>query len=281
MSGNFIGAAIRYTTAPMKITLDLSKLLEQGKITAADAERLKALAAQETSNLGLNILTGFGVIAASAGAVAFLLTAFSFSPLAAVVIGLVTFGLGLALLMLQGEIWRLLSQTLIVIGGLTGAAGLFILDLGSPRVAILVTVIFALTAVLARSSLMAALAVLSLAGSLGARTGYVHAMYSLSIQEPTITIVLFSALALVLYLVFEFRPTTNALRLRRRAPVSCWSISASGSARSGATGCGSIVTGPRTTSPAGRNSQLAARLFRIMCSRSDGRSRWLRSVSGA
>ena len=73
----------------------------------------------------------------------------------------------------QEEVWRLLSQTLIVIGGLTGAAGLFILDLGSPRVAILVTVIFALTAVLARSSLMAALAVLSLAGSLGARTANV------------------------------------------------------------------------------------------------------------
>ena len=220
MSGNFIGAAIRYTTAPMKITLDLSKLLEQGKITAADAERLKALAAQETSNLGLNILTGFGVIAASAGAVAFLLTAFSFSPLAAVVIGLVTFGLGLALLMLQGEIWRLLSQTLIVIGGLTGAAGLFILDLGSPRVAILVTVIFALTAVLARSSLMAALAVLSLAGSLGARTGYVHAMYSLSIQEPTITIVLFSALALVLYLV-SLRVQADYERIAIAAARTC------------------------------------------------------------
>jgi hypothetical protein len=185
----------------MKITLDLSKLLEQGKITAADAERLKALAAHETSNLGLNILTGFGVIAASAGAIAFLLTAFSFTPLAAAGIGAVAFALGLALLLLQGEVWRLLSQTLIVIGGLTGAAGLFILDQGSPRVAILVTVIFALTAILARSSLMAALSVLSLAGSLGARTGYVHAMYSLSIQEPAITIVLFSALALGLYLI--------------------------------------------------------------------------------
>jgi hypothetical protein len=48
---------------------------------------------------------------------------------------------------------------------------------------------------------MAALSVVSLAGCLGARTGYVHAMYSLSIQEPTVTIVLFSALALGLYLV--------------------------------------------------------------------------------
>ncbi len=112
----------------MKVTLDLSKLLEQGKITPADAERLKALAAHETGNLGLNILTGFGVIAASAGAVAFLLTAFSFTPLSAAGIGAVAFALGLSLLLLQGEVWRLLSQTLIVIGGLTGAAGLFILD---------------------------------------------------------------------------------------------------------------------------------------------------------
>ena len=48
---------------------------------------------------------------------------------------------------------------------------------------------------------MAALSVVSLAGCLGARTGYVHAMYSLSIQEPTVTIVLFSALALALYQV--------------------------------------------------------------------------------
>ena len=37
---------------------------------------------------------------------------------------------------------------------------------------------------------MAALSVVSLAGCLGARTWYVHAMYSLSIEEPTVTIVL-------------------------------------------------------------------------------------------
>jgi hypothetical protein len=204
----------------MKITLDLSKLLEQGKITAADAERLKALAAHETGNLGLNILTGFGVIAASAGAVAFLLTAFNFTPLAAAGIGAVAFALGLSLLLLQGEIWRLLSQTLIVIGGLTGAAGLFILDQGSPRVALLVTAIFALTAILSRSSLMAALSVLSLAGSLGARTGYVHAVYLLSIQEPAVTILLFSALALVLYLI-SLRVRADYERIAIAAARTC------------------------------------------------------------
>jgi iron complex transport system permease protein len=185
----------------MKITLDISKLVEDGKLTPADAERLKALAAQETGHLGLNILTGFGVIAASVGAVAILLTAFEFSAGAAAIIGGCVFVLGLALLAMRGEVVSLLSQTLIVIGALTGAAGLLILEDGSLRAALFVTLVLAGTAIIARSSLMAALAVVSLAGCLGARTGYVHAMYSLSIQEPTLTIVIFSALALALYLI--------------------------------------------------------------------------------
>lgn len=204
----------------MKITLDLSKLVETGKLSAAEAERLKALAAHETGHLGLNILTGFGVIAASAGAVAFLLTAFNFTPFSALVIGAVAFALGLALLVLKGEVWSLLSQTLIVIGGLTGAAGLVILDQGSARAAIAVTVIFALTAIVARSSLMAALSVLSLGAVLGARTGYVHAIYSLSIQEPAVTIVLFSILALALYLV-SLRVRADYERIAIAAARTC------------------------------------------------------------
>ena len=51
----------------MKITLDISKLVEEGKLTAAEAERLKSLAAQDTGSLGINILVGFGVVAVAAG----------------------------------------------------------------------------------------------------------------------------------------------------------------------------------------------------------------------
>jgi len=52
----------------MKITLNLSKLLEEGKLTPAEAERLRALAAHDTGSLAINVLVGFGVIAVSAGA---------------------------------------------------------------------------------------------------------------------------------------------------------------------------------------------------------------------
>jgi iron complex transport system permease protein len=44
-----------------------------------------------------------------------------------------------------------------------------------------------------------ALAVLAASACLGARTGYSHAMYSMAIFEPTLTVVLFSALALIAY----------------------------------------------------------------------------------
>ena len=50
----------------MKITLDLSRLVEQGKLSPVEAERLRALAAADTGSFGINILVGFGVVAVSA-----------------------------------------------------------------------------------------------------------------------------------------------------------------------------------------------------------------------
>jgi hypothetical protein len=43
------------------------------------------------------------------------------------------------------------------------------------------------------------LAVLAASACLGARAGYSHALYSLAIFEPTLTVVLFSAVALIAY----------------------------------------------------------------------------------
>ena len=75
----------------MKITLDISKLVEDGKLTAAEAERLKTLASHETGSFGINILVAFGVIAVAAGAVALVP-----APATAVLIGLILFAAGLA-----------------------------------------------------------------------------------------------------------------------------------------------------------------------------------------
>jgi hypothetical protein len=178
----------------MKVTLDLTRLLEQGKISQAEFDKLGALAAHETGSLAFNILIGFGVAAVSVGAVALVP-----HPLTAAVVGAAVLAFGLILPLTRSEQWSLLAQICLCVGALIFAGGIVVIDEGSPRALFLVTVVFAGTAIAARSGLLMVAAVLALASCIGARTGYWHATYALSITEPTLTIVLFSLLALATY----------------------------------------------------------------------------------
>ena len=131
----------------MKITLDLSKLVEEGKLSPADAERLKALAKHDTGSLGINILIGFGVIAVAAGAVTLLLTLFEFKPLPVVIFGAAVLALGIALTLTRQASTELIAQILTVIGALSFAGALVVYDDGSLRAAIVITLVFAASAV--------------------------------------------------------------------------------------------------------------------------------------
>jgi len=178
----------------MKITLDLSKLVEEGKLTPAEAERLEALASHETGSLGINILIGFAVVAIASGAVALVPT-----PLTAVGLGIALTAAGCAIVLNRVAQWDVLGQICLVIGALMFSGGVIAYGEGSLASMLIVTVALALVAIAARSSLLTALAVLAASACLGARSGYSHATYSLAIFEPTLTVVLFSALALVAY----------------------------------------------------------------------------------
>ena len=178
----------------MKITLDISRLVEEGKLTRAEADKLTALAAHDTGSLGINILIGFGVVAIAAGAVALVPT-----PLTAVGLGLALFAAGCAIALNRVEQWTLLGQICLVIGALMFGGGVIAYRPDSLAAMLIVTGAFWLAAIAARSSLLMALGVLAASACLGARTGYSHAMYSLAIFEPTLTVVLFSALALIAY----------------------------------------------------------------------------------
>ncbi len=179
----------------MKITLDLSKLVEDGRLTPAEAESLKALAAHETGSLGINILIAFGVVAVAAGTVALVPT-----PLTALALGAAVFAAGLAIVLRDLRPWRVLGQICLVIGALLFCGGVIAQGEGAFGSMLIVTAVLAVAAVAARSSLLTALAVLAASACLGARTGYEHASYSLAIFEPTLTIVLFSGLALAAYM---------------------------------------------------------------------------------
>src|SRR5580704_12681027 len=185
----------------MKVTLDLTRLLEQGKISQAEFDRLGALSAQDTGSLAFNILIGFGVAAVSVGAVALVP-----EPLTAAVAGAAVFAFGLVLVLARSEQWALLARICLCVGALIFAGGIIAIDEGSLRALLLVTAVFTVASIAARSGLLTVAAVLALASCIGASTGYWHATYELSITEPTFTIVLFSLLAFGTYQLSKHLP---------------------------------------------------------------------------
>jgi iron complex transport system permease protein len=178
----------------MKVTLDLSKLVEEDKLTPAEAEKLRALASQDTGSLAINILIAFAVVAIAAGAVALVPT-----PPTAVLLGIGLFAAGWGIALNRMQQWSLFGQICLVIGALMFSGGVIAYGEGSLAAMLIVTVALTTAAIAARSSLLIALAVLAASACLGARSGYSHAAYSLAIFKPTLTIVLFSALAFVAY----------------------------------------------------------------------------------
>lgn len=172
----------------MRITLDLSKLVEDGKLTPTEAERLKGPATSEVGTLAFNILIGFGVVAVAAGAVALVPT-----PATAVAMGLALFAGGFVVI--RQPAWFVLGEICLIVGALMFCGGVLALGEGSLQATMVVTAALALAAIAARSSLLMCFAVLGASACLGARTGYTHASYSLAIFEPTLTVVLFSGLA--------------------------------------------------------------------------------------
>jgi len=178
----------------MKITLDIDQLLSEGKISQTEYEKLSGLAARSTGSLAFNILIGFGVIAVSGATLALVPT-----PITAIIIGLCILIAGLALLRSSLEQWKVLANICILLGALMTGGGIVTEAQGSLVSILSVTAMFATASLFARSNLLAILATLMLSASIGARTGYYHASYFLFIQEPTITVILFSALAIGLY----------------------------------------------------------------------------------
>jgi hypothetical protein len=183
----------------MKVTLDLTALREAGHIDQAEFDKLAALGAKATGSLAFNILIGFGVIAVSGAALALVP-----HPVMAAVLGLLMAGSGMAMLFSGNQQWSVLANICLLAGMLMLSGGLVLLMLGSTLAFALVTLMLAATAVVTRSGLMAACAVLAFGSALGARSGYFHATYTLRIDEPTLTIAVFSIVALALYHLSRF-----------------------------------------------------------------------------
>ena len=182
----------------MKIVLDVTRLVAEGKLTRAEAERLAALASRDTGALAINALLSFGAIAVVAGVLA-LVPSFTTGG----VLGTGLVALGLVLQRRHAARWGLLGTASVIVGALLLAGGIVgWLDFRVAGFLIAAALLLAL-ALIARNGLLMAVASVALASALGSTTGYEHAAYCLAIYEPTITLVIFAVLAAAAYLAAQ------------------------------------------------------------------------------
>ena len=189
----------------MKIVLNIKELLEEGKINQAEYDKLLSLSKNETGSLALNLLIGFGIIMVCVGVITLTQSAST-----ALIMGLLTFLIGLFIQFKGTKEWSVLSSCCSISGVLIFIGGMNIwlieailsesvfLPLAM-NVEILTTFILIASSVFLTSNILAALSILSIAQITGAGTDYFMASYTIWVSSPVVTIVLFSALAFFLY----------------------------------------------------------------------------------
>ena len=125
----------------------------------------------------------------------------AFTTGAALGVALVAIGLGISFL--AAEQWGLLGTATTIIGALLltgGVIGFVEADFVGLAFSAL---LFLALAIAIRSNFLIALVPLALAGALGSSTGYRHAVYMLTVNEPSITIAFFALLAGAAYLISQ------------------------------------------------------------------------------
>lgn len=192
----------------MKVALDLEQLLADKHITQEEYAKLKILANQTTTSLAFSLLIGFGVIAVSGAALALVPT-----PTTAIIIGALVLVGGVVLQKTGLAQWQLLAQICVLVGALMLGGGILVADNGNPRSFIAIAFIYGISAVFAQSSLLTVLAVLSIGPILGAASGYSHAMYMVGVQEPLLTVLVFSVMGMGFFWVSQKLPLVPNLPL--------------------------------------------------------------------
>ena len=136
----------------IRIVLDITRLVEEGKLTPQEAERLQALATQDTGSLAINVLMSFGAVAVAAGIIAL---EPAFATGAALDVALVAIGLGISFFAAQQ--WGLLGTATTIIGALLLAGGVIGLSEADFEGLIFPALLFLALAVAIRSGFLMAL----------------------------------------------------------------------------------------------------------------------------
>lgn len=185
----------------MKVTLDIDQLLKGGRISQEEYFRLQQFASESTTSLALNVVLAFGIVAVAGGTIALLQSSY-----ATIFLGLVVAIAGGFICATNLNKWLLLGRILLPLGALTGAGGIIAATHGNAGGFTVVACLFILGAIAARNGLLASLSAFALLSTLGSSTGYEHAAYFLCIEHPLLTVIVFSLLAGLTYIISRYTP---------------------------------------------------------------------------
>ena len=188
----------------MKITIDIDQLLREGRISQDEYSRLRQFATETTTSLALNMVLAFGIIAVASGTIVLL-----HSSVATSILG-IAIAISGGYLCYAGVRWALLGNVLLPLGALIGAGGIIAATEGSAGGFASVAALLIAGAVVAQSGMLASLSVFALLSALGGSTGYEHAGYFLCIEQPLLTVSVFSILAAFAYSLSVLAPSAYA-----------------------------------------------------------------------
>ncbi len=178
----------------MKVTLDLDALRAAGELSDGEVAKLERLGRRSTTAVAFNILVGFGIAAVSAGIIALFL-----EPVTALAVGLGVMVLGFGLRRVAPADWRLLGEICAVIGGLTAAGGLLAQTGHQAGAFLVIGAVFAATALVVNSTVLAALAVAALAGAVKSGLDWGGVQGGVALPDMLVLILVFAGLGWVLY----------------------------------------------------------------------------------
>ncbi len=182
-----------------RITLDLDALVNEGRLTTAEAERLKGMAAAGRGiSTIVQVLYVFGALGLAGGVMALKPDPATGMVLAALAIGFAVFAQAT-----KREDVGLLGSALGIAGtiGLCGSLGMqFGEQLPAITINSLIAAITLASALLLQSRFLAALVPLAIAAIIGSSTGYWHASYGIMVRESAVTVAIFGALSALMLL---------------------------------------------------------------------------------
>jgi len=186
--------AVPWSNTP-RITLNLARLVANGRLRADEAEMLLGLAEQfRFRRIFVNLLLIFGSLMVVGGVLALKPTLTT-----GLLLALTSLGLGTGMFLRGRHEWGLLGRSLIHIG-ILGLSGWIMMqfwswqapwpDLAWPAIASLMIA----GTIAYRDALLAALAAIAIGYVLGGSTHYWHASYALVVEEPVLSIASFTLL---------------------------------------------------------------------------------------